>query len=239
MTRHGRAAGIAAAALLAAMPLSVARAEGECAVSVDVAGATDPHLVDPDDDGGGPVTGGPTLLGDVYREGTNVTAAWLRRDGEGTLSAHVQVQSLSVSQPNAIFYMLWDYEGGDALRRHRFASARLKAVDAAYSYGYFDEAAGRFATIGDTTGELVPGDAGEVVINLPKEGNGFDRFYPDDVVPNAHWGAPTDILTNISAESRLLVGSPEPLPPPAPVRHGYVFEVENSANAFFICDATV
>lgn len=188
----------------------------------------------------GVVTGnesGTLPYGDVYREGADILSVWLERDGDD-ITAHIRIAELSAAQPNLIVYVLWDYAGSDAVRTRRWASGRLKGYGNVFTYGYFGQGAtgSAFLTDGETTGRIVVGSPGEIVIDLPKGGTSSVSG-----VPNDDWGAPAagSTLGNLVAESRILLGSPEPLPPPPPVRHGFVGVADDTTDATSTCDSYV
>lgn len=242
MTRRS----IFALALVAAMvaPLAGSTAGAACNGDVTTASAAAPHVVDGTGDWDGVVTGnetGTVPAADVYREGIDITKAWLHRDADGDLTANVEIADLSTLQPNAIFYILWDYTGTEPTKSRRFASGRLKGYGEAFSYGWLGPSSTgatgmTFYTEGDTTGSVTEGAPGVVSVDLPRTGTTFSGS------PVTDWGAPVSgaTLSNPQAESRFLVGSPEPLPPnPVGLRHGLVYVADTTEDAITICDATV
>lgn len=240
---------IAVLAALAATP-GIGHAQDNCDVPLDEGSAARPHIADPFNDWRGPVLGNGALgYGDVWREGTDIVAAWLARDPDGNVSATIAVQNLALAQPNTIFYFLWDYEGGDALRHRRFVSARLKGYGEEFTYGYLAPSAATdnaFYTMGVTTGNINPGPLGTVSIDVPRDGmtdpdrNTHAPGAEGQQVSNDAWGAPASgsLLELLVAESRVLIGSPEPLPPPSPVRHGLVGVADSSTDGPYACDAS-
>lgn len=187
------------------------------------ASADNPHAPDDANDYGGTVFGtgsGSEPMADIYREGTDLTGAWLSTGPDGNLRANVAVADLGAGAlANVNFYVLWNYEGGDAAKSQRWASARMKGYATEFTYGYM--AAGSlptsnatFATVGLASG-IVDVDSDTISIDLPLTA-------PD-------WGAPAEgaCLLAVSGESRILLGSPEPLPSnPSGLRHGFVYEAD-------------
>lgn len=197
------------------------QAEEFCTIALSEATATNAHSTDLANDWDGVVFGNGAATvpaGDIYREGTDLTAAWLSLAEDGTLQGNMSVADLGAGNlPNATFYMLWNVgEGAESLR---WASARFKGYEVAYAYGYQTinpvTGNGQFATVGDTTGSIdVEGDT--VIVNLPA---------------NTAWGSPAagSTIYGISAETRILLGSPEPLPTnPSGLRHGFVYVADIS-----------
>lgn len=202
-----------------------------CPIHLSDLSASNPNMTDQANDWDGVVTGNGTATvptGDIYREGADITAIWFGRDTAGGIDAHIQVANLSELQPNAIFYFVWTYEGSDATRKERFVSARLKGYTTAYSYGYvaasdIPTSSRAYRTEGDTTGRIVAGAPGELVIDIPAGGTTFSGGSNDD------WGAPAlgSVLDNPIGSATILAGSPEPLPEnPAGLRHGFVQQAD-------------
>jgi len=197
------------------------QADDICSIPLSEAGAANAHSTDPVNDWEGIAFGNGAATvpaGDIYREGTDLTGAWLSRAADGTLQGNMSVADLGTGNlPNATFYMLWN--SGAGIESLRWASARFKGAEVAYAYGYQTinpvTGNGQFATVGETTGAIdVDGDT--VVVNLPA---------------GTAWGSPEagSTIVGISAESRILLGSPEPLPTnPSGLRHGFVYTADIS-----------
>jgi len=225
---------------IAAM-LGVVPAHAACPASVDDASAATPHLLDGTNDYPGVVTGsesGTVPYADIYREGTDLTNVWLARE-DGVLRAHIQVQQMAAAQPNSAFYFRWEYVGTDEALKDRFVSAKLKGYGVDYTYGYLGppNAAGvqSFITEGSTTGALLP-ESSEVIIDLPTTGASLSG------APVTDWGAPApgSVLGLLVGEARVLIGSPEPLPPnPSGIRSGLVGVADDTTDAIDTCDAAV
>ncbi len=226
-----------AAALIAGPGVVPAAADHEpddfgCPLHIDETSAENPNIVDPVGDYNGVVTGNEGLApwGDVYREGTDLTKAWLNRDNDtGDVTGVIEVASLSGPQPNSIFYLLWDFESvEDDPQQRRWVSARWALDRVIFTYGYLGPSVTggeQFFTLGETTGTVEDGTPGRIVIDVPMAQLG-------DPQPGA-------VLSNFAAESRFLTGSPEPLPEPSPLRHGLVQLVDDTENATEFCDAYV
>lgn len=191
------------------------------AISVNAAGPDNPHVTDGVKDWYGPALGnGQVGFGDIYRDGTDITAAWIARDGSGT-HAVIQVADmlLGEQQVNTEFYLLFDYPdptppppGPDVPdKTRRWVSAFFKGyAPAVFEWGYQAEGVGgnmQFFPEGGTTGSVTPGPNGTVSIDVPLAGMEIDAG---------------EYLNNLVAETRVLTGSPETLPDPSPVRHGFV-----------------
>ncbi|HEX9712661.1 MAG TPA: hypothetical protein VGB52_08950 [Actinomycetota bacterium] len=229
----------ALAALLAPLA-AVTASQAACSVDVTTASTESPHVTDDTGDWDGVATGnesGTVPAADLYREGIDLTGAWLARAEDGTMTANIEVVSLSALQPNAIFYMLWHYAGTDAAKEHRWVSGRLKGYDVAFTYGFLgiNDVTGNMAffTEGETTGEVVEGSPGRITVDIPSGGETLSGGSNDD------WGAPPAgaTLTFPTAESRFLLGTPEPMPPNATgFRHGFVYVTDV---ADISCDATI
>lgn len=212
-----------------------AQAFGHCqtesGTGLSAASASNAHATDEANDYGGLVFGtgsGSEPMGDIYREGTDLLAGWLDRGSGGNLRANAKVVDLGVgAMANVNFYVAWQYEGSDAAKSQRWASARLKGYGVEFTYGYMAPSSiptsnASFATVGVTTG-LIDLENDTVSINLP-EGD---------------WGTPQQgaILRTVTAESRVLLGSPEPLPSnPLGLRHGFVYPVDIADS---VCNAIV
>lgn len=245
---------LAAAGALALLP-AAGHAQGDCELAAEDGSSLTPHASDPANDWAGPVLGdgNPNGAGDVWREGTDIIAAWLHRADDGSMTANVQVANLNLFQPNSIFYILWDYDAGgaDLHRARRWVSGRLKGYGEAFTYGYHTTNPVTtnltFFTMGDTTGTFTAGVGGIVSIDIPQGGTTLPDPYPNapyngQVIGNDDWGAPApgSLLTAFAAETRVLIGSPEPLPPnPTGLRHGQVRLADWLLNAYFICDIPV
>lgn len=200
-----------------------AQAEGMCRVALGEASAETPHATDPTNDWEGLVLGNGAAIvpaGDLYREGTDLTAVWLDNSADPGYGAqaNLKVADLGVGvQPNAIFYALWNY--GEGPQAARWASARFKPGSITFTYGYktVNPVTGNplFATVGETTGS-VDVESDTISINLGTAASGHTSpWMPSEA------GAE---VTGITAESRILVGSPEPLPSnPTGLRHGNVY----------------
>jgi hypothetical protein len=219
-----------------ALPFGAARAS-DCSISVDVASASAPHVTDNTNDWGGNVGGtgaGDAPAGDVYREGTDLTSAWISRSGD-TLTAHLTVANLSEAQPNSIFYVYWTYEGADTTKAVRWVSARLKGYAVGSNYGYvagstLPTSSQTLTTVGDASATVAAGTPGRIDIVIPKDGDAAD------------WGAPNpgSTLADIYAESRILAGSPEPLPQnPSGLKYGFVYPADTTIDGDTACDADV
>lgn len=159
--------------------------------------------------------------GDIYREGTDLEAAWLSRAPNGALRGNVKLQDLGAGVlVNVNFYVNWTYEGSDPTKAQRFASARFVGAQVEYTFGHIAASTipgsnAQLVTDGGTTG-AVNVDSDTIFIDMPL---------------STDWGSPTEgaDLYLIFAESRVLVGSPIALPqPPSPVRHGFVFIADTS-----------
>lgn len=232
---------LAAMLVLAAMPLTAAQAS-DCPIGTSAASASHPLVTDPSNDWEGVVFGNGSATvpgGDIYREGTDLTAGWISSAADGSMTANIQVASLSDAQPNAIFYFLWtNGEVGGAPGR-RWVSARLKGYTTAYSFGNLvagtlPTSAQTFKTEGDGTGRLIPAE-NLIQIDLPRGGTSFSGYSTDD------WGAPAagSELEEPLIEARILLGSPEPLPSnPSGLRHGFVYLADDSLNGE-TCNGTV
>lgn len=214
-----------------------------CPKHISDASIDNPHVVDPANDWEGAAFGNESATvpaGDVYREGTDVISTWISRDEQGNLFGNIRTGELSEMQPNAIFYLLWTYEGSDPTRSRRFVSARLKGYGMAASYGYHsvNPVTGNpaFITEGETTLKVDPVN-NVLSVAIPRGGKTtLSGVSTDD------WGAPAQgaELAEILAEARLLVGSPEQLPPnPAGYRHGNVYLADNTSNFESACNAYV
>lgn len=221
---------VAAVALAGPSAHATHTSSTNCPISVDVASAANPHVSDMTGDWVGLTGDGNAGLGDLYREGSDLTVGWLSRDANG-LHANIQTATLSDLQVNAVFYFLFDYPISVASQTRHFASARIRGyAPVAYTYGYFGALPGTgtpaFITLGTTTGTLTAGTPGQMSIDIPASS-----------VENAPAG---EFFTNLEISSRVLVGSPEPLPqPPSPVRHGLVFIADDTLNADVLCDAAL
>ncbi|MFP5225877.1 MAG: hypothetical protein ACLGH3_10070 [Actinomycetota bacterium] len=214
---------IAAAALVPVQAQAFGHCATEGGTTLSVADGTSPHALDEANDYGGTVFGsgsGSEPMADIYREGTDLIAAWLDRDPDtGTLRANAQVADLGTGvMINANFYIQWNYAGTDPDKAQRWASIRMKGYDTAYSYGYFGASTiptsgGTFFTVGTTTGSVdVENDT--LSVTLPAD---------------TDWGSPTvgATLFAVTAESRILLGSPEQLPQnPLGWRHGFVYPAD-------------
>lgn len=235
-----RARRFALAVALLAPLATVASSHAACSVPVNAASSATPHVDDETGDWSGVATGneqGTVPGADLYREGIDLTGAWIAQAEDGSLTANIEVATLSTLQPNAIFYMLWHYAGSDAAKELRWVSGRLKGYDVAFTYGYHAEnpVTGNpaFITEGNTTGVVQEGSPGVISIDIPAGGSTLSGGSNDD------WGAPApgSTLTFPTAESRFLLGSPEQLPPnPTNFRHGFVYEADIADNS---CDATI
>lgn len=224
---------LVASLLLAAMPLYSAQAQ-DCPVGTSEASASNPHVTDPTNDWDGIVLGNGSATvpaGDVYREGTDITAGWISRAADGSMTANIQVAALSDAQPNAIFYFLWTNGEVDGAPARRWVSARLKGYTTAYSFGNLvastlPTSSATFKTEGDGTGRLIAAE-NLIQVDLPRGGTSFSGYSTDG------WGAPEpgSELEEPLVESRILLGSPEPLPSnPAGLRHGFVYEADTTLN---------
>lgn len=211
---------LAAIALASVAPVA-GQAQELCSIPLAEANTANPHSTDATNDWEGLVLGNGAATvpaGDVYREGTDLVAAWLSRAADGTLQGNMRVADLGTGNlPNATFYMLWNAGGGT--ESLKWASARFKGYEVAYAYGYQTvnpvTGNGQFATVGNATGSVdVEGDT--IVVNLPA---------------GTAWGEPTvgSTISGIGAEARILLGSPEPLPSnPSGLRHGFVYTADIS-----------
>lgn len=217
------------AAMLASSMMPMTARAYICDIPLSEANAGNAHSTDEANDWEGVAFGNGSATipaGDVYREGTDLVAAWLSEAEDGTVQANMKVADLGTGvMANAIFYMLWT--SGTGPESQRFASVRFKGYENAYSYGYQTTnpvtGNGLFFTSGDTTGSVdVENDT--VIVNLPE---------------GTPWGSPEpgSTIIGIKAESRILVGSPEPLPSnPANLRHGFVYVADVTEEW---CSATV
>jgi len=240
MIRRKFALAIAGAMMV---PLAVTSAHAGCTVPTSEASADAPHVIDLLNDWHGVATGyedGTVPGADLYREGIDITKAWIGQDAEGNLTANIEVATLSKIQPNSIFYMLWDYEGSSPERARRFVSARLKGYAEGFTFGSYviNPVTGDplYYTDGQTTGSVTEGTPGTLSIVIPRTGETLSGSAIAD------WGAPTpgSLLVNPTAESKFLVGSPESLPPnPSGLRHGFVYEADDTTDASDICEAEV
>lgn len=218
-----------------------------CPIHLSEGSADNPNLTDPANDWEGAVFGNGTATvpaGDVYREGTDIVAAWLTRSG-GAMTANIQVATLSELQPNSQFYLLWTNgvttANGVEVPGRRWVNARLKGYETVFTFGNLVPSStlptsnSLFRTEGSTTGRLLPG-TNTIQIDVPATGT---SLFGEDV---AHWGAPAagSVLDEPLAEARLLAGSPEPLPPnPTGLRHGFVYVADTTANGEKLCPAIV
>jgi hypothetical protein len=213
----------------------------DCVVDIDSASADSPHLVDPEGDWNGlSGNGAEDGVGELYREGVDITAAWFARDAEGGIDAVTQIASLSDLQPNTIFYLLWyspDTDGVAPDRSTRWVSARIRGyAEPTYTYGHMAQGLTgiQFFTDGETTGTVATGTPGTISVDIPLEEMGIDASAGEYFTFADLAGIFGGLL---GAESRILLGSPEPLPPPSPLRHGFVYEADTSDNFLEICDA--
>lgn len=224
------------------LPLPAARANhipdaDGCPIHVTETSPDNPNIVDGTGDWNGNLGTNTDALvpsGDIYREGTDITKAWINRDAEGAYTAHIQVASLSAMQPNTNFYLLWDYAGSDETKSRRWVSGDIRGyADPEFVFGYMSDdgvTGGRYVTVGTTTGHLVEGPLGEVVIDIPRGG------------ANDDWGAPTAgaTLGGLLAEATILLGSPETLPEnPAGLKHGFIEIADDTTDAESWCDGYV
>jgi hypothetical protein len=198
---------------------SPAEDDGICRIPLDEASVTTPHAEDESNDWGGAVFGSGNASqpeGDIYREAIDIQAAWLSYAENGTVQGNIKVADLGEGvMVNAIFYMLWTY--GDGADAQRWASARFKGYAMAWTYGYktVNTVTGnpQFFTVGETTGNV---DLAADSISI-------------DTPAGTAWGNPDPgvEIYGINAESALLVGSPETLPPnPTQLRHGQVHDTD-------------
>lgn len=189
---------IATAALAVAALGSVPSFANEPDCSAAAGSAATPHQVD---------RTGDALTADtddalVAQDTTDIRAAWFSVEGD-VLRAHIQTTKLHGTETNQIFYVMWTYKGAeDAKFQRRFVSAQPRpevpgVYGGAYRYGYLDETTPGVSTLtnqGYTTGRAKAGTPGEVIIDIPL-----------DKLGNPGEG---EILENVVAESRLLVGPP-------------------------------
>lgn len=223
------AAPLAAAAVLGLL-VSAPATGAVCPATLEDASASTPHVIDEVNDYDGVVFGNQAATvpyGDIYREGTDIERAWLARAESGQITAGIRVVQMAPTQPNTVFYFLWQYAGSDPTKLDRYVSAKLKGYGEEFTYGYLSgaDAAGirRFVTEGTTTGSVNVAES-EVTIDVPLDA-------PD-------WGAPTagSSLGAINAEARVLLGSPEPLPPnPAGLRSGLVGVADDTLSPASLC----
>lgn len=189
-----------AALTLAIAGIVPAYADQHC--STAGGGAETPHLIDSTGDwNGGTGTGtGLVPAGDVWREGSDVTAAWIAANPDptkpGKYQAHVQIANLQGFEANQVVSFLWKWEGDKPEKVRRYVSASFNGRGVSYSYGYVGTSAagnGEIHEDGSTTGKIVVGSPGEVVIDI--------KF--------AQMGSPTvgSVLGEPLAETRLLIGA--------------------------------
>lgn len=193
--------GIVLAAMLVAMAGAVpARANQDCSTAGGSAEA--PHLTDGSGDwNGGTGTGtGLVPAGDVWREGADVLAAWIAKDPapNGKYQAHIQIANLQNLEANEVINFLWDWAGTTPEQTRRYVSATISGRGGvSYRYGYVGRNAttgtGEINEVGSTSGKIVVGAPGEMIVDLP-----LNRM-----------GSPTvgASLENPMAETRLLAGA--------------------------------
>jgi hypothetical protein len=219
--------------IMTLLPLSKAHAD-DCPTSA-TATANLPHVVDGTGDWQGnlgPQSRSDTAVpsGDVYREGTDITKAWISGTS-GHLQAHVAIANLSKLQRGTEIFLEWThgdvpsntYDPSGQKDAIRFVSLLLRGYSEEYAWGYrgAPNAAGirSYRAEGETTGSIVEGADGVVTWDIPA-GN-----TPGGIsgAPASDWGAPPagDQLTRLRAATYLLAGSPETLPQnPQGLRHG-------------------
>lgn len=172
-------------AILAASMLGLvqAHAAGPCST----AGGTSatPHKVDPTNDWNGIATGNGSALipyGDVYREGADITSAWISSPiliaGKTNYPVHVTLQNFAGIETNSPVYVQWTYDSGNpgVSQARRYVSFITNGRGTGtYNYGYLDKsgAVGTYTSQGTTTGGFTTGPNAEIVINAPaaKMGN--------------------------------------------------------------------
>lgn len=229
------------AAALLAYPASAHEPDASgCPVHVDATSATSPNIADPPTDWNGLLGNGiVSPWGDVYREGTDIREAWMSRTPDGAFHAHIRVSDLTDVQPGSLFYLLWTFRGaGDQTTERRWVSA-INGTPAGpgvsvperhtFAYGYVgpsETAPGslHYTTQGTTTGIIDP-DTDTVTIDVPMAEMGSPR--------------PGAVLRDVASATKILFGSPTPLPEQSPVRYGYVFDVDDTTNATRRCDVLV
>ena len=210
---------------------SVTSAQAIDCVGVDGADADTPHVVDFTSDWVGNLSERPRSGtypgGDVWREGTDITQGWIARGEDGRLRAYIQVVELLGIEQNAVFYFRWSYTGSTPAQSKRWVSVRLKAYGSSFSYGFITTSitgGTLYSTVGDTTGTVIPGRPGTLVMDFPT-GEG-----------TADWGqpAPGSTLDEPLALSFFSRGSPEQLPPnPTGLRYGFIDLADDTADGDF------
>lgn len=203
--------------------------------------ATTPHFADATLDYNGPVTGnqGTTPYGEVYREGTDVVAGWISKTETGTYQANIDVASFSGLEWNAVFYFLFDWEGGQGgltpPHTRRYVSAQIRQYaegGGTFSYGYLNTTlpVAQLIREGFTTGSARTGTPGGVTVDIP-----LDKMA---ATPEQTAG-PGDLLANPLAESRVLIGHPghgqQSVTSNAAAGGGLVGVADDTANALAAC----
>lgn len=204
---------------------------GNCVIAASAAGAANPQLTDATGDYEGLLGNGNGGAGDIYREGTDLTAAWFTTDANGA-HAVSQVVSLIDPQPNAVYYFQWQYPDDDPAppnKSERYAVARFKGyAPTVFEYGHLETSitgGTLFVADGPTTGTITAGALGTISVDVPLA-----------LMGNPGAG---EYLVDLIVDSGVLVGSPERLPPPSPFRHGLIEPADTTTDGPQACDVAL
>ena len=160
---------------LSAMGFGPARAD-HAACTIGDASGEHPMLADPSNDWEGALTGnGNGAFGDVYREGIDITSAWLSVEGTKTF-ANIMVNDLAGIEMNTWYLMQWNYNDVRyyvaALPTRPGSSGQLNVT---YEYGTIETSAtssNTYTTRGSSTGSFdVEADLVRVEVKLNRMGS--------------------------------------------------------------------
>lgn len=212
--------------LALAMPVAARAHERDelgCPFHVDETSEAKPNAEDPAGDWVGLTPGARRGLpwGDAYREGTDILKVWATRGADDTfpIRVHVQVASLGEQQPNSHFSVEWTTGADTQTPVRNWVGVILGGLETRFRYGHIEDdgtiGGQLFATDGPTTGQLLTGTPGTVVIDVPAA------------------AAPVvgGRMTNFQAATHFLLGSPEPLPYPLRYKHGLLELIDDTKNA--------